>query len=329
MIPTLAEIRGQGIAIERLRSALRAGRLGHAWVFAGPSGVGKRATAFALARALLCQTLPGEGCGRCPECHLVAAGSHPDLFVEDLERARRDRPTATQLSIEQIRRLRTKLAGRPVRGGRKVGIIEPADRSSPDAQNALLKTLEEPPGAATLVLVASNARALVPTILSRCQTLRFAPLASGIIAEILVADGIDAELAGKAARLAGGSLDRARILADEALCKVGEEVRARLGELDRMTLPQLLDAAEELAGSRGERASERQEVQRAALLERYREQLLGVATSPTPGDPEDHRVAIRRAWRRLASAYATCVDLERNANAQLAWNRLLLDLRSS
>jgi DNA polymerase-3 subunit delta' len=290
--------------------------------------VGKRATAFALAQALLCGTLPNEGCGLCTECHLVAAGTHPDLFVEDLERARRDRPTATQLSIEQIRRLRAKLAGRPVRGSRKVGIIDPADRSTPDAQNALLKTLEEPPGAATLVLVASNARALVPTILSRCQTLRFAPLGPDVIAEILGADGIEIELARKTARLAGGSLDRARILADEALCKVGEQVQARLGELDRMTLPQLLDAAEELAGSRGERASERQEVQRAALLEWYRDQLITVATAPFPGDAEDHRAAIRRAWRRLASAYATCVDLERNANAPLAWNRLLLDLRS-
>lgn len=325
---TFEEIQGQDAPIERLRLALRAGRLGHALIFAGAPGVGKRATAVALAHALLCSERPGEGCDRCPECHLVDAGTHPDLFVEDLERARIDRPTATMLSIEQVRRMRAKLASRPIRGSRKVGIIDPADRATPDAQNALLKTLEEPPGAATLVLVASNARALLPTILSRCQVLRFAPLAPDIVAAILSAGGIDPDLARRAAALSEGRLDRGRVLADEELCKVGDEVQARLGELERMSVPQLLDAAEELAGSRGERASERQEIQRAALLEWYREQMIAAATSSAPEDPEDRRARVRRAWRRLASAYATCVDLERSANAPLAWNRLLLDLRS-
>jgi len=325
---TLAEIRGQDAAVERLRRALRAGRLGHALVFAGPSGVGKNTTAFALARALLCQVRPGEGCDRCAECHLVAAGTHPDLFVEDLERARLDRPSATLLSIDQIRRMRTRLAGRPIRGSRKVGIIDPADRSTPDAQNALLKTLEEPPGAATIVLVASNARALVPTILSRSQILRFAPLEPEVVAAILAAEGTDPELARRAAALSAGSLDRARILADEELCRVGDDVQSRLGELGRMTVAQLLDTADELAGSRGERARERQEIQRAALLEWHRERMIAAANAAPAGDPEEHRAAIRRAWRRLASAYATCVDLERSANPPLAWNRLLLDLRS-
>jgi DNA polymerase-3 subunit delta' len=328
MSDAFADIRGQEIPIERLRLAIRAGRLGHALIFAGPPGVGKRTTANALARALLCRDRPGEGCGRCAECHLVAAGTHPDLFVEDMERARIDRPTATQLSIEQVRRMRAKLAGRPIRGSRKVGILDPADRATPDAQNALLKTLEEPPGAATLVLVASNARALLPTILSRSQILRFAPLEPDAVAALLESEGIDPELARRTAVLAEGRLDRARILADEELCKVGEDVQARLRELERMSIPDLLDGAEELAGARGERASERQEIQRAALLGWYRDEMIAAANASSPADPEDRRAQIRRAWKRLARAYATCVDLERSANAQLAWNRLLLDLRS-
>ena len=118
---TLAEIRGQDAAIERLRRALHAGRLGHALVFAGPSGVGKNTTAFALARALLCQVRPGEGCDRCAECHLVTAGTHPDLFVEDLnakDGTAKVNPELVRLSREQDRFARS-AAQRPSRGGRR------------------------------------------------------------------------------------------------------------------------------------------------------------------------------------------------------------------
>jgi DNA polymerase-3 subunit delta' len=324
---TLDEVRGQDTVIARLRRAMRVGRLGHALIFSGPAGVGKRTTAMALARALLCRT--GDGCHVCPECHLVDAGSHPDLFIEDLEKARLERPTASMLSIDQIRRIRSQLASRPLRGSHKVGILDPADRATADAQNALLKTLEEPPGAATLILVASNSLALLPTILSRCQRLLFAPLDPALVAELLAAEGIAPDLAETAAALSGGSLERARGLADEEVCNIGNELAARLEELPRLSVPQLLDAAEEIAGTRGEGGRERQEIRAAMLLERLREQMLAVAAEPAGDDPEARLVAVRRAWKRLASGYETWRDLEQNANPQLAWNRLLFDLRAS
>ena len=326
---TLGEIRGQDGAISRLRRALAADRLGHALILAGPPGVGKRTTALALTRALLCRSKPGEGCRDCVECHLVEVGSHPDVFVEDLERARLERPTATLLSIDQMRRMRSHLAGRPIRGARKVGIIEPADRATADAQNALLKTLEEPAGAAVLLLVATNPRALLATIRSRCQLLLFAPLEAGHIAERLMGSGADATLAAQAAALAGGSLERARVLADEELCALGDELRERLSRIAHLSVAELLDLAEELAGARGERARERQEVRTAALLDWYREGMIAAATQPDDADPEEHRASLRRAWRRLRLAHDATCDLERNANPQLAWNKLLLDLRTS
>lgn len=325
---TLSEIQGQERAVARLRRALETDRLGHALIFAGPPGVGKRSTAFALTRALLCRSKPGEGCHECAECHLIEVGSHPDVFVEDLERARLDRPSATLLSIDQIRRMRSHLAGKPLRGARKVGIIEPADRATPDAQNALLKTLEEPAGAAVLVLVAANPRALLPTIRSRCQLLLFAPLEAEQVAAMLVRLGTDAQLAANAAAIAGGSLERARTLADEELCALGSEVRERLARVDHSSVAELLDAAENLAGPRGERARERQDVKTAALLDCLRDQMIAAALVDD-GDPEEQRAAVRRAWRRLRLAYDTVVDLERNANAQLAWNKLLFELRTS
>lgn len=324
---TLDEVRGQDVVVARLRRAMRVGRLGHALVFSGPAGVGKRTTAMALARTLLCRT--GEGCRVCPECHLVDAGSHPDLFVEDIEKARLDRPTATMLSIEQVRRLRSQLASRPLRGAHKVGILDPADRATPDAQNALLKTLEEPPGAATLILVASNSLALLPTILSRCQRLLFAPLDSALVVELLTAEGVAPELSATAAALSGGSLERARALADEEVAQVGSELASCLRELPRMSVPQLLDAAEEIAGPRGERGRERKEVRATMLLERLREEMLATAAAPAGDDAEDRLAAVRRAWKRLASGYETWRDLEQNANPQLAWNRLLFDLRAT
>jgi DNA polymerase III subunit delta' len=323
----LDEIRGQDAAVARLRRAVSVGRLGHALVFSGPPGVGKRTAAMALARALLCRT--GEGCRVCPECHLVDAGSHPDLFVEDLEKARLERPTASMLSIEQVRRLRSQLASRALRGTHKVGIVDPADRATPDAQNALLKTLEEPPGAATLILVASNSLALLPTILSRCQRLLFAPLESALVAELLAAEGVTPDLAESAAALSGGSLERARALADEEVAQIGAEITSRLEELPRLSVPQLLDAAEEIAGPRGERGRERKEIRAAMLLERLREEMIATAADPEGDDPEARLAAVRRAWKRLASGYETWRDLEQNANPQLAWNRLLFDLRAT
>lgn len=335
---TLEEIRGQDAAVGHLRTALASGRLGHALVFAGPPGVGKRTTALALARALLCAERPGEGCGACGECSLIAAGTHPDVVVEDLEAARRERPTASLLSIEQIRRLRSRLALRPVRGERKIGLIDPADRSTADAQNALLKTLEEPRGHAFVILVCTNRQALLPTIRSRCQTLGFAPLEEEVVAEILAAEGVAEAVARSAAALADGSLERARALADEETRAQREEIRASLDGIRSLDAAGLLDLAERWAGGKGERARARQELAIATVLEWCRERMVREAREsarqlqPQAGereadDADDRLVPVRLAARRLEAAYASARSLEANANPMLAWTELLFALR--
>jgi DNA polymerase-3 subunit delta' len=328
---TFDEIAGQERAVAALRRAIAAGRLGHAYLFAGPPGVGKRTTALALARACICPLAPGSGCGRCADCQLIAAGSHPDLFIEDLARARAERPTAAYLSIEQVRRVRAQLAMRPVRGAHKICVIEPAERLTPDAQNALLKTLEEPAGTATLILVTSNPDALLPTIRSRCQCVRFAPLADDLVERLLIAEGTDAEAARLAATLADGSLDAARNLADGDLAERCRELHAELDRLTRMTIPEVLDLAAGLVPPRVPR--DRQPILVAAVIDWCRLRLHraaeGAAALPeTDGHREDALDAVRRELGRLARAYATSRDLERNANAHLAWDTLLLDLRT-
>jgi DNA polymerase III subunit delta' len=329
---TLAEIAGQDRAVGTLQRALAAGRLAHAYLFTGPPGVGKRTTALALAQACVCPAAPGRGCGTCSECHLIGAGSHPDVFVEDLARAQLERQNTTHLSIEQIRRVRAQLGLRPVRGRCKFGLIEPADRMTVDAQNALLKTLEEPLGAATLVLVTTNAETLLQTIRSRCQMLRFTPLADEIVERILIAEGVPDDAARGAVALADGSVDSARELAvgeDAERCR---ELRAELDRLERMAVPEVLDLAASLAPPRT--AREQQAAYAAAVVAWCRLRLHRAAAKAAPrttGGPhgEEALEAVRDEVRRLVRAYATSRDLERNANAHLAWDALLLDLRAS
>ena len=328
---TLEEIQGQDRAVGLLRRAIANGRLAHAFIFAGPAGVGKRATALALARAVLCPEKPDVGCGTCIDCRLVGVGSHPDLFIEDLAMAQAERATATMLSIEQIRRVCGSLALRPARGTGKVGIIDQAERLTAEAQNALLKTLEEPRGRATLVLVTSNLDALLPTIRSRCQRLLFAPLDDALVTTLLERESVAADVAGRAAALASGSLDRARELTSGEGWSRCEDLRSRLEQIDRLSVPERLDLAAELS-PRGERNRTQQALTTATVLELFRDRMVAAARDADPAADadadHDRLAAVRHAHRRMAQVYASVRDLERNANANLAWDKLLLELGS-
>lgn len=314
----LDEILGQERAIRQLGHALGQNRLAHALVFAGPPGTGKRTTALALARAELCSNEPGKGCDFCEDCHLVEAGTHPDLLIEDMEKAREERATASQLSIGQVRRLRSSLALAAVRGRRKIAIVEPAEKLGTDAQNALLKTLEEPPSGSTLILVSANPDALLPTIRSRCQTLLFAPLSEEIVTTLLSRRGVEG--AESIAGLAEGSLDRAEQLAGEETRERYEELRGRLDSLAATSIPDLLDFAENLAGGKGDERRRRMAVDSAILLDWARGGMLDAVDSRDSD-------GISNALARLRRIHGTTRDLDHYANARLSWESLLLDLR--
>ena len=314
----LDEVLGQERAISQLGHALEQERLAHAMIFAGPPGTGKRTTALALARALLCPDAPGRGCDFCEDCHLLEAGTHPDLLVEDMEKAREERSTASQLSITQVRRLRSSLALQAVRGKRKVAIVEPAEKLGADAQNALLKTLEEPPSGSTLILVCSNPSALLPTIRSRCQTLLFAPLGEEVLEKLLDREGIESPA--QVAALADGSLERARQLTGEETRERYDELRAHFDALAQTSIPDLLDLAENLSGGKGDERRRRMAVDTAILLDWARGRMF---ESVEGGDPD----AVRSALARLRRIHGTTRDLEHYANARLSWESLLLDLR--
>lgn len=159
--PWLAPARGQ------LLEAWRGGqRFPHALLLRGPAGVGKAALAEWVARLVLCDVRDRAPCGTCASCQLLAVGNHPDLLRAGLEE------DAKQVKIEAVRALAVSLATKSYRQGYKVAIVAPADRMSPGAANALLKTLEEPSADTLLLLVADQVDRLPATIASRCQQLR-------------------------------------------------------------------------------------------------------------------------------------------------------------
>ena len=232
-----------------LARALGQGRLPPALLLSGPDGVGKRTLALEVARGLLCEAGPGEPCGRCRTCDRVARAIHPDLIVVTPETATGFMARET-IKIEHVRDAMREIAGLPFEARARAIVIDDAHVMTEQAMNALLKSLEEPPATSHLMLVTASPQALLPTIRSRCQTLRFGPLPSALLEshlqERLALPAADARLR---AALSGGSLGAAlafeaegyRTLRDQALAML--EKAAGAGALLRgQWADQLVDA---------------------------------------------------------------------------------------
>jgi DNA polymerase-3 subunit delta' len=193
-----------------LQDALRRNRLPGALLLTGPEGVGKRTLALATARALLCETRSGEACNACPPCNRTAKGLHPDLFLLEPEGT-----TVKSIKIERVRDLVREIVARPFEGPARAFVVDDAHLLTEQAQNALLKSLEEPPATSHVMLVTAAPQALLTTIRSRCQTMRLgglpASLLEGYLREKQGASPEEARLRGA---LANGSL--AAALAFEA-----------------------------------------------------------------------------------------------------------------
>lgn len=204
-------VRGHDAAWTQFAAAWKHSRLGQAYLFTGPPGVGKAMFAKQLARAVLCETMSDEliACGTCVGCRQMAAGTHPDfLFCR--------RPDdKLELPIELIRDLCDHLALKPARGSRKVAVLDDADDLNDSSANAFLKTLEEPPAGSLLILVGGDPQRQLATVVSRCQVIHFRPLATELLIDILLGEGVEGrDQAEKLARLSGGSVETALALND-------------------------------------------------------------------------------------------------------------------
>ena len=197
---------------------VRSGRVPPSLLFCGPSGVGKLQAAMTLAKALNCSQSKTDACGACPACLRIDREEHPDVHIARPEGAGR------QLRADAVRQIVRETPFRPFEGRRRVSILVDADRMNDTAANKLLKTLEEPPPWVVLILITSNAASLLPTILSRCQIYRFAPLAIEELSELLVSEhDVDRDQATLLAALSGGRLTEALSYRDEPLTDLRQE----------------------------------------------------------------------------------------------------------
>jgi DNA polymerase-3 subunit delta' len=205
MVMPFKDVIGHAGVVALLRQAVRRGRVPQSLLIAGPEGVGKRALALALAQAVNCPRLnDGDGCGSCSVCTRIARNQFSDVVLID-------KGDEASIKIRTIReRLLDVVGYRPFEGARRVYIIDPADAMTREAQDALLKTLEEPPAAAVIILISAYPDTLLPTIQSRCRRIRCGLLTEGDVARVLVErGGIDRATAPVLAAASGGSVARA------------------------------------------------------------------------------------------------------------------------
>lgn len=219
------EIVGHQTQQELLRGTIVRQRLAHTYLFVGMEGIGKRTFALQVAQCLLCQRHTAEefeACGTCPGCKQVLAGTHPDLFIVGCPEGKREIPIDTFLGPPEKRGksgLCYDLSHTPMAGGRKIALICDAERLNEESANALLKTLEEPPPHSLIILVATHIDSILPTIRSRCQVIRFNPLSTADVTQLLLKAGLtaDPEAAAVAAAGSEGSLKQATMLLDVEL----------------------------------------------------------------------------------------------------------------
>jgi DNA polymerase-3 subunit delta' len=247
---SFSSILGQEKAVRFVKGVLSRNRIPHGYLFLGMPGVGKTNTAIAMAQALNClEPRDGEGCGRCKPCRGIEDRSFCDLvFLE---------PDGQVIKIEQIRELERVLAFKPQFGKYRVTVLREAEKMTLEAANAFLKTLEEPPPGNVLILQASDLSQLMPTIISRCQKVRFQPVPVPLISSWLAEKkGVEPKKALLLAKLSEGSITRAVQMLEEEYESRRSECFSRLMGLSGLSDGEVLDLAIELKGKgKGEQSS--------------------------------------------------------------------------
>ena len=231
-------IRGNQKARSLLLRAIERGRVAHAYLFAGQSGVGKLATARAMAATLNCEDYAGDSCRQCDSCRRVADGVHPNYIEVEPEKG--------LIKIDKIRELQ-KIMSYRLELGHRIIAINGAEHLVRGAANAFLKTLEEPTEGSTIILVSSSPDSLLPTIISRCQRVNFRPLGIGEVAEELGGYDLTEEQKKAAAMLSGGSITKAREALDGGVFQRRAELFERLERLGSSGSAAILDEGAALA----------------------------------------------------------------------------------
>ena len=318
---------GHEWALDLLLNGLAMERVSHATLIVGPPNIGKTTIACVFAQALNCTGGQPVPCGECLSCLKVVSGNHPDVRIMDA-------PDQT-LKISEVRDLQRELALSPHEGHWRVVVLSGFERATTEAANALLKTLEEPPAQVVLVLTATEADVLLPTIVSRCQVLSLRPLSTASVKEALMSQwGSQPEQAELLAHLSGGRLGWAvRALEDEGLLVRRDEHLDNLVSLMSKGRVERLAYAAELSRDLG--------LVREVLglwLGWWRDVMLlasgsQVAIINVDQEPvlreQAGQVTIQQAQRMVARLRSIAMNIDRNVNPRLAIEVLLLSLPSA
>lgn len=312
---------GQQRAIEILWTILARNKVPHALLFTGIDGIGKGTTALAFGAALNCR---GERppCGRCRSCKKIEAGSHPDIH--------RVMPAKTGIKVDQIRDLCASLSMKPYEARTRVVIIEDAQSMNPEAANAFLKVLEEPPNRTVMILTAIQTTDLLPTVVSRCQQVRFRPIPERVLERYLhEKKGFSEKAAMVSALLAGGSVGRAIGEKDSLRMERRGWLLSELSSLSNRPLPVILSFAERLSKEK----SDLDEV--FAIIRMWLRDLLICRYDPNRIKNRDWGRDVRKSAKgfsqaRLLSDMAALnraqKEISANANPRMALEGLLMQL---
>lgn len=299
-------ILGHERPLKVLRRALATARVPHAYLFWGPDGVGKETVAREVAQVLLCASpaaLDRAGaCGECSPCRKVASGSHADLH--------RLAPTGSSIPIADVRSLQQALGYQSFERGRKVAIIRDSFRLTREASNALLKTLEEPPAGTHVVLLSHHKNQLLPTLVSRCQSLRFDPIPEDAVRRLLEAGGMEAGAARILAESAGGCPGAVWDQDPGAFAVAAEEVRRVWKDWGETSTAERFACASRWAGERGELGRRLDALEHLLAME--------LRNGARGGGVEGRAAAAMAGLARVRSL------MEHNVNAELALDAFFL-----
>jgi len=227
---------GHKSAKKILQKQIKSSRVSHAYLFTGREGIGKKTLAIQFAKALFCRQIVSDSCDSCITCRKIEHYNHPDLKSIEIEE------DSKQLKIDQIREMQRTLAYKPYEGERKVYIIDDADHMTSQAANSLLKTLEEPPSYATIILLAEDINKILPTVFSRCQHIKLSAISKSKIKDLLIDKGIKKDKIEILSRLANGSPGQAlRLSSEEGLFSQREEVLSFLIKLQKIDSVKLFE----------------------------------------------------------------------------------------
>lgn len=327
---------GHRAAVDRLRRSLESDQVGHAYLFTGPEGIGRRTLARIFAQALVCTSQrESRPCGQCSACRRTARGIHPDVVTVNLElqsaRDSRDGKN-TRISIETIRELRSNLSLRPLESAWRVAILEDVDLFSTPAYDALLKTLEEPPSFVVLLLIATELDAVPETIRSRCRPIMLEPLSRADVVSALTERGVDPELATMIAGITRGRIGKAfELSADETSLSARRETIDAGIEMVANPL-EAIGAVRRMADGyrRGQRARVERELD--ALLGIWRDLMLlatGCVDQIVNVDVVERLELLCGQWsldqihEGVRSTYQALFDLSINVQPRLALDRMV------